>query len=349
MQGPSMTRDDTVGSTAMQSIPPGAVSRFRPFARRAAACGLAAALAMLLGFAAPAQAQTSVKLVGNTGETSTNVNFVDYAQAFTAGSSSAGYKLTRVDLRMNSGTGGTAPTFTVKIYSDSSSLPGTSLGTLTQQGSLPSTAGLVQFNASGSGIDLDKGATYWVVVDITVRPHNSYRMHEVRNSGDEDSNPASGWSIANSSLYRGYREGDDWTTDNTVLALAIYGYAKPQPKVTGVKISSTPSLDVDGDNTRETYGLGEKIQVQATFDKNVTVTGTPRLKIDFSSEAWGEKWANYESGSGTKVLTFSYTVATPNVSTQGIAVLENTLELNGGTIKDADSVDATLTHTGLGP
>ena len=46
------------------------------------------------------------------------------------------------------------------------------------------------------------------------------------------------------------------------------------------------------------------------------------------------------------MLTFSYTVVTPNISTQGIAVLENTLELNGGTIKDADSVDATLTHTG---
>ena len=184
-------------------------------------------------------------------------------------------------------------------------------------------------------VDLSSAGANWAIVNTA--------------SDAQDTGGAAGFSIQNNGAYRGRGTSlKSLTNYNDARKIAIRGYANVNPpKVTGVKISSTPSLDVDGDNTAETYGLGEKIQVQATFDKNVTVTGTPRLKIDFSSEAWGEKWAAYASGSGTKVLTFSYTVVTPNISTQGIAVLENTLALNGGTIKDADSVDATLTHTGL--
>ena len=119
------------------------------------------------------------------------------------------------------------------------------------------------------------------------------------------------------------------------------------PATTGVDISSTPSHDVDNDGTQETYGLDETIQVQVTFDKAVTVDttgGTPRLKIKMHS-TYGEKWANYQSGSGTTVLTFAYTVVAQNISPNGIAVLEDTLELNGGTIKDAaNSSDANLAH-----
>ena len=49
---------------------------------------------------------------------------------------------------------------------------------------------------------------------------------------------------------------------------------------------------------------------------------------------------------GTSDLTFAYTVAEPDISTQGIAVLANTLELNGGTIRVA-SINADLSHDGL--
>ena len=59
---------------------------------------------------------------------------------------------------------------------------------------------------------------------------------------------------------------------------------------------------------------------------------------------WGEFWAGYESGSGTSALTFAYTVAEPNTAPSGIAVLANTLELNGGTI-GSGGTDADLAHT----
>ena len=117
----------------------------------------------------------------------------------------------------------------------------------------------------------------------------------------------------------------------------------PSTTVTGVSVVSDPGAD-------QTYGIGDTIQVRVTFNQLVvdvdTQGGTPRLKIDMDPAEWGEKWASYASGSGTSALIFTHTVVEPNISTQGIAVLENTLELNGGTIQ-SDGADADLAHTGL--
>jgi hypothetical protein len=52
--------------------------------------------------------------------------------------------------------------------------------------------------------------------------------------------------------------------------------------------------------------------------------------------------APYQSGSGTKTLTFSYTVAAGNEDTDGIAI-GSAIALNSGTIKDAANNNAVLT------
>ncbi len=79
------------------------------------------------------------------------------------------------------------------------------------------------------------------------------------------------------------------------------------------------------------------------------ITDSPRLKIDMDTAHWGEKWAVYESGSGAMVQTFVHEVVEPNLSTQGIAALANSLEPNGGAIQSAGSdADAQLAHAGLG-
>ena len=63
----------------------------------------------------------------------------------------------------------------------------------------------------------------------------------------------------------------------------------------------------------------------------------------------GTKQAAYASGSGTGSLDFAWTVVEPNYSTQGIAVLANSLALNGGTIRSvASSANAELAHTRRG-
>ncbi|MYI74847.1 MAG: hypothetical protein F4057_05870, partial [Acidobacteria bacterium] len=114
------------------------------------------------------------------------------------------------------------------------------------------------------------------------------------------------------------------------------------PSVAFVAVSSVPG-------TTDGYALGETIRVTLSFSEAVAVTGTPRLAIDMDPADWGRKWAAYESGSGTSGLTFAYTVVEPNYSTQGIAVLADTLELNGGSIRStASRGNAALSHTGLG-
>ncbi len=115
------------------------------------------------------------------------------------------------------------------------------------------------------------------------------------------------------------------------------------PAVTAVAVSSAAGGDA-------TYGLGEKIRVRLTFSKAVAVTGTPRVRIDFSSATGDERWADYEEGSGTKTLEFAYTVARGDASSAGVAVLANTLELNGGAIESALTAgeNAALAHAGLG-
>ncbi len=113
------------------------------------------------------------------------------------------------------------------------------------------------------------------------------------------------------------------------------------PTVTAVAVTSDAGAD-------DTYGLGDVIRITLTFSEAVDVTGSPQLTIDMDPADWGSKQAAYEGGSGTTTLTFTHTVVQPNYSSQGIAVLANTLALNGGTIEStAANVDADLSHTGL--
>ena len=91
-------------------------------------------------------------------------------------------------------------------------------------------------------------------------------------------------------------------------------------EVTGVAVVSDPGR-------AGAYAAGDTIRVEVAFGEAVEVTGAPRLKIGMGD---GEKWADYESGSGTAALVFAYgPVAAADDAPLGIAVLADTLELNG--------------------
>ena len=81
-----------------------------------------------------------------------------------------------------------------------------------------------------------------------------------------------------------------------------------------------------------------------TFSEAVTVVGTPRITLDIG----GAHGAAEYSGAGTTPgeLRFSYTVAAGDEDRDGIAVVANSLALNGGTIR-AGATNATLTHAAL--
>ena len=104
----------------------------------------------------------------------------------------------------------------------------------------------------------------------------------------------------------------------------------------------------------DTYAAGDAVRVAVSFGEAVdvdTADGTPRLKLDLGGdEGAGERWAAYEAGTGTETLTFAWTAAAPDESAVGVAVLADTLELNGGTIRTAATqADVALGHPGLEP
>ena len=91
------------------------------------------------------------------------------------------------------------------------------------------------------------------------------------------------------------------------------------------------------------YAIGDVIQLGLTFSEAVTVTGIPQITLDVGGAS---RTAPYSAGSGSTVLTFTYTVAAGDEDTDGLAVVANSLSLNGGAIR-AGITDAALGHAGL--
>ena len=129
--------------------------------------------------------------------------------------------------------------------------------------------------------------------------------------------------------------------DNFSTGVMSDSFTTSAPSVIGVEVASWANRD-------HWYELGDVISIRVTFSEAVVVTGSPTLGIDMDPADWGRKDAVYASGSGTAELTFTHEVVRPNYSTQGIAVLADTLALNGGTIRAAASgADSDLAHSGL--
>ena len=219
--------------------------RLPRFAATASACALAAAFVLLPG-AGEVQAQTEVKLVGNTGVGSNlfSQGSVSRAQTFFTGSAAHGYVLTAVDIVAE----GLDLRVTVRIAtSDSSNKPDDTLGTLTK-GAF-SSSGLLRFTSS-EGIVLEPGTTYIVALNGTNGNHRYLRT----NADGEDSGAAAGWSIGN-----GSRWGNNYnSTSSSSLKMAIHGYERPPPieptdLVPGV-LQSFPASDLfDGTDADTTY------------------------------------------------------------------------------------------------
>ena len=108
------------------------------------------------------------------------------------------------------------------------------------------------------------------------------------------------------------------------------------PSVSSIAITSDPGTD-------EVYAIGDAIQITVTFSSDVTVTGKPQLELDIGGKA---NAAEHESNAGSEIV-FAYTVVEGDSDSDGIAVAENKLTLNGGTIKDASDNAADLDHVAL--
>ena len=321
-------------------------ARPRPF-HAALAVAFAAAFSLLLA-AGAAEAQTSVKLVGNTWAPTTNLvnvrNNNDLAQAFTTGSSFAGYKLTRVDVRMLGGSGST-PIYEVTIRSDSSGSPGASLGTLTNPSSWPSTAGPGRHDAPSGGIQLKADTTYWLVIDTTgnTNGHTTQWLRYKTPDNGEDDDASAGWSIADGSLNRNWLL-TSWDSDTTSLIFEIHGYANPVPApvlqsaaVNGATLTMTfdrpldprsappgSAFTVDSVTTpglRTGTGTARIKGRTATVTLDLAVRYRERVYVSYTRPASGKRLRNRTSGLETESFAGSKRVAnnTPHAAPEFVA------------------------------
>ena len=122
-----------------------------------------------------------------------------------------------------------------------------------------------------------------------------------------------------------------------VSAGVAYGQGTPTvPTIESVAVTSDPGGDGG-------YAIDDEIQVGLTFSEAVTVTGIPQLTLDVGGQS---RTAEYSEGSTTTQLLFTYTVASGDEDKDGIAVVANSLALNGGAIR-AGSTNAALIHAAL--
>ena len=118
------------------------------------------------------------------------------------------------------------------------------------------------------------------------------------------------------------------------------------PTISSIAITSDPDDDtwIDGSAFQSgVYGIADRIEVTVTFSEDITVTGSPQLKLDIGGSA---KTAAYESIDG-RAAVFSYTVAEWDNDTDGVAIGANKLTLNGGSIRDATDNAADLSHEAI--
>ena len=130
-------------------------------------------------------------------------------------------------------------------------------------------------------------------------------------------------------------------TDQTWGAVEIFTASTSGGDVTSPTVTSV-SVPTAG-----TYTTGQDLDFTVNASESVTVTttgGTPSIPVTVGATV---RQAAYVSGNGTSALLFRYTVQAGDEDADGIAV-GSSINLNGGTIKDAAGNDADLTLNSVG-
>ena len=130
------------------------------------------------------------------------------------------------------------------------------------------------------------------------------------------------------------------------------------PQIEEVSITSDPGEDTDDPGEDDEYTVGDEIQITVEFSEAVTVTGNPRMvfrvdalkRSDRLEVVERNRKAKYDAAGSsptgsTPKLVFAYTVRAGDFDKNGIRVKANSLDLNGGTIRNvADDTDAAVSH-----
>jgi len=155
----------------------------------------------------------------------------------------------------------------------------------------------------------------------------TYTVAAGQNSGDLD------YTSTGALTLNGGTIKDQATSADANLTLATPGAAGSLGANKNIVIDTAPAsvAGVSSTTANGTYGVGASIAITVTFDKAVTVTGSPQLALNSGGTA------TYASGTGTAILTFTYTVAAGQSSADLDYTSTGALTLNGGTINTTNN------------
>lgn len=123
-------------------------------------------------------------------------------------------------------------------------------------------------------------------------------------------------------------------TDCDVSTVTTTNYPLLKVDTSSPTISAFSLLNLVG-----LYRANEVLNFRMTFSESVYVTGTPKFVINLGGTSVD---INYNSGSGSNVLLFNYTISTSVVDTNGYNSITSPIALNSGTIKDAVGNNSSL-------
>ena len=125
-----------------------------------------------------------------------------------------------------------------------------------------------------------------------------------------------------------------WRTHNPIrnigrnhAALSNQAAHKVDGRQWGAGLAGVDAVALGSPAVGDTFERGEVIEATVTFNRAVTVTGTPRLALNIGSNT---RQASYASGSGTTALKFRYTAVQADVDSNGITIGASALTLSGG-------------------
>ena len=210
-------------------------------------------------------AETAAALVGNTGQSGAaghdlGSTGAKRAQAFTTGTSRAGYALASVGIEFGevSDTSSAPSDLEATLNADGGGVPGGALCTLIAPASL-SERSVNTFAAPASGTTcpvLEKETTYFVVVErVRVTGSGAIAVSGTA-SGSEDTGAAEGWSIADgSAAYSSQAAAQGWASDAFSYKIEVRGSFINNPAAGEATVTGT--AQVDETLTADTSGISD--------------------------------------------------------------------------------------------
>ncbi len=157
--------------------------------------------------------------------------------------------------------------------------------------------------------------------------------------GDKDDN---GIQFQNSSVSLNGGRISDPAGNNAML-----NYPQPIPDISGITIDAQRA-EVNGilHPTNGIYSFSQNLNFALTFNRDVNVTGAPRLALLIGGQI---RYAQYQNTLSSKTLTFLYTTQNGDDDNDGITFFGSSIYLNGGSISDNRGNAAVLDFANVVP